>query len=211
MKTIQKIKIGIATLAAALMLSYGTAIAQTKATVEVIKSTETGKTYIRPSLSYKLPGEIKGYSFEELYSDRTMFGKTSLTKSITDEQGLLMQAIYGTAPKTTIGAGLYSKIPSPNGTFVKVHYVPFWIDMDGKKVDKSIIGYFASINLPLDLKLSSFGELDVSKSPKWTYGEIGLEKKITDDMTISYQPALIGKGKVTPTLEHRIDLKIKLK
>lgn len=179
-------------------------------TVEAITSLETGDSYLRPTISYQLPESVKGSSFHEFYEDGTHFGKTTLEKGITDDQGIKIQAKYGSHMPTKTGAGFYTKIPSPDDTFVKVSYIPLWLDLHGKKQDSQIFGYYVSVYLPLDMKLSSFGEIDIQQQ-KWTYGELGLEKKITDDLSISYQPSLTGDGDIIPKPEHRIDIKYKLK
>lgn len=210
-KLTKKFKTAIAGLVLAAGIAATPTQAQSSASLEAIKSMETGKTYFRPTITYTLPGDVQGMTFHEFYQDKTHFGKTSLTKKITDEQALMLQAVYGTAPDFKAGIGISTKIPTPQGTFAKAYFIPLWMKEGGIDKDRSIVGYFASADLPLGMKIHSFGEIDISgKSPKWAYGEIGLEKQLTKDLSVSYQPALRGTGSVVPELEHRLDIKYRL-
>lgn len=210
-KLTKKAKTIIAGIALAAGLNLSPVNAQTNASLEAITSLEQNNTYLRPTIIYNLGNEIKGMTFHEFYQDKTHFGKTTLSKNVTDEQALMLQAIYGTFPQTTAGIGVSSVIPSPKGTFAKIYFVPLWANSEGINQDRSIVGYYVSANLPLGMKFHSFGEINVAeKNPKWGYGEIGIEKNITEDLSISYQPALYGTGLVTPALEHRVDIKYRL-
>ncbi|MEK6933040.1 MAG: hypothetical protein AABW56_04590 [Nanoarchaeota archaeon] len=184
---------------------------QVDGSIEGIKSFEPKQSYMRPSTSYKLPLELEGFSFMEFYQDESYFGKTTLDKSIVGDLGVTGQAIHGSGFDDKYGIGLSQVISTSEKAFLKVHVYPLWIDSKGKSVkDGTTLGYFGSLKLPFDLELSSFGDWKIGpKGLEWDYGEISLEKKLTDKLSASYIPALKSKDKggAIPRLEQRIGLK----
>ena len=203
--------IGAFSLASALLPMK--AKSQINGNVEGIKSFEAGKSYIRPNLFYDLPLGIKGYTFGEFYEDGdNHFIKTNLTKNIYGNFNARAQIINGTNLTDKIGIGPDVVIPTPEKIFAKMYFIPAFIDPKAKKIDnRSILGYFVSADLPLGFKSLSFGEINVAgkNGVEWAYGEIGLEKEILKDISLSYNPALRndGVGKAVPRLEHRATAK----
>lgn len=215
MKAMKQAKTTLATIALAIGLSAGVAKAQVGGSVEGIKSFEPGQSYVRPTVTFQLPEDIKGSSFLELYGEKGYFGKTTLSKQVEGPVSALVQAVYGSSFDTRYGVGASIGGQIADGVYAKAHIIPFWVDDEAKlQKYKSVVGYYIGADLPLDMKLSSFGEikLDGEKGPEWAYGEIELQKKITEAISVSYQPALKmeRKGQVTPTLEHRVAIKVKL-
>lgn len=186
--------------------------AQINANLEGINSFEEGKSYFRPNLFYNLPGDIKGFTFGEFYQNGNHFVKTNLTRNIDENFGVKAQIVAGSGFNNHAGIGLTANVPTPSKTFAQVYFIPAYIDMKAKRVDdKSILGYFVSVDLPLGFKASSFGDINLrgKNGAEWSYGELGLEKEILKNLSLSYNPALKNKevGKVTPRLEQRVTAK----
>jgi len=213
MKFMKKTKLTLAGLILATGLGLGSLRAQTSGSFEYIKSLDKADHYFRPTVTFTLPVDVKGMSFGEFYKDGTVYTKTTLSKPVTKNFGAMEQTITFSGAETKFGLGAYAILPMPKNMFAKTYIVPTWITDKGQKVNSTIAGYFVSAKLPLDITLSSFGEVDLSAEggPKWSYGEIGIEKKITDNLSVSYQPALKNQGKLLPAVEHRIELKYLLK
>jgi len=174
--------------------------------VRYIHSEINQNSYVQSNQFYKLPQKIRGFAFLDFSKSNGYYGKTSLEKEIYKGINLKNQTIHCNEPLTQTGLGIsakpISKIP------LKLSYLPIWIDKQGKKVDKNILGYYFALDIPLGLSLSGFGEWDVSNNPKWTYGEIELKREIKKRVSLSYNPALKSDGDASPKLENRISLAI---
>ncbi len=184
--------------------------------IEFIKSLEPKHSYVRPNATYTLPAGIKGYTFAELYSDgNSYFSKTNLTKSLTDNVAIMGQGVTGSGFDDHAGLGVSATIPTPENTFAKAYIIPTYVASDGSSVkNKTVAGFYAEANLPLDFKVSSFGEVNITgtKGAEWMYGELNVEKKF-DNVSVSYNPALLNKkpGTMIPTIEHRFTVKYTFK
>ena len=210
MKTLQKIAGGIA-LAGALV--FGHANAQNKLYAEAIKSEKENSSYFRGNANYNLPADIKGYTCGEFYGDgNSYFSKTTLSRNIHGNFGVQTQAVVGSGLTDRLSVGPNVVIPTSEGTFAKMYWMPAWITAaKGKKVEnRSMLGYFVSANLPLGFTASSFGELNIAgkNGAEWGYGEISVGREIADRLRVSYNPALKnnGIGEAVPKLEHRLNL-----
>jgi hypothetical protein len=198
------------------LLPMKNANAQLSGSMEAIKSFKPKQSYVRPQLFYDLPADIKGFTFLEFYQDgNSYFGRTNLTKEITKGIGLRAEAIHGSGFPDNYGLGLDATI-SNEKVFANLYLTPFFVNNKLKKIENKVLsGYFASMKLPFDLQLSSFGEwnLNGKDGVEWTYGELNLEKKLNKNLSVSYNPALKNKGvgKVIPRLEHRITAKYTFK
>lgn len=208
--TFKKTLIGIP-LAGALL--FGQANAQHKISAEAIKSEKENSSYFRGNANYNLPSDVKGYTFGEFYSNGdSYFSKTTLSKAVYDRFGVQAQAVIGSGLTDRLSIGPNAVLPTPEGTFAKMYWMPTWITAEkGRKVsNRSMLGYFVSADLPLDFTASSFGELNIAgkNGAEWGYGEISLGRKLADKLTLSYNPALKnrGSGEAMPQLEHRINL-----
>ncbi len=193
-----------------LLLGGARSKAQVDANVEAIKSFKPEKSYIRSNMFYKLPLDIKGYTFMEFYPDESNFGKTTISKDVVDKVGIMSQAVHGTGFDDMYGLGIKTELPMPEKGFAEVYIAPVWIDSKGKHVEnRNVAGYFATISLPLDLQLSSFGEVNLAGPSRveWNYGEISIEKPIDKHLSIAYNPALQPEGGLVPSLEHRVTAK----
>lgn len=171
-----------------------------------IHSEKNQNSYIQTNQFYKLPLNIKGFTFLDFSKNNGYYGKTSLEEEVYSGINLKSQTIHCNEPLTQIGLGIsakpISKIP------FKIIYLPFWLDKQGEKVNKTILGYYGSLNIPGGLTLSGFGEWDISDKPKWTYGELELKKEIAKGIDLSYNPALKKDGNAIPKLEHRISCSV---
>jgi hypothetical protein len=196
------------------LLPMKNANAQISGSIDAVMSSKHKKSYMRPCLSYELPGGIKGFSFLEFYKNanekeaKPYFGRTNLTKEIVKGLGLRADATHGSGGLNTYGLGLNATIPNKT-VFANLYFVPFWRNGKLQKVEnKTLAGYFAKTELPFGLELSSFGEwnLNGKNGVEWTYGELNLEKKLNKNLSVSYNPALKnrGAGKPIPKLEHRV-------
>jgi hypothetical protein len=190
--------------------------AQLSGSMEAIKSFKPKQSYIRPCFFYDLPANIKGFTFLEFYQDgNSFFGRTKLTKEVVKGIGLRADIVHGSGFPNNYGLGLNVDIPGKN-VFTNFYLTPFLVDNKLKKVENKVLsGYFASIKLPFDIQLSSFGEwnLNGKNGVEWTYGELNLEKKLNKNLSVSYNPALKnrGAGKPIPRLEHRVTAKYTFK
>lgn len=185
--------------------------AQVNGTVEHIQSEESENTYLRGNFFYGLPGGINGYSFVELYrGDNGFFGKTMLTKKLTDELGLKVEALHSNSPLTQVGVGACVDVPMPEGSSLNIKGLPVYFDENGVVDDKAVIGYSGSVKLPGDFKLSSFGEINVGAKggPEWGYGEIFLGREL-GNIIVGYNPALKNDGDLSPRLEHRVTVGVR--
>jgi len=190
--------------------------AQLSGSIDAVMSSKHKKSYMRPCLSYNLPGGIKGFTFLEFYKNanegeaKPYFGRTKLTKEVIKGLGLRVGATHGSGGPNTYGLGLNATIPNKT-VFANFHFVPFWVNGKLKGVeDKALAGYFVkSTKLPFGLEASSFGEwnLNGKDGVGWTYGELNIEKFLDKNkkISIAYNPALKnrGPGKPVPKLEHR--------
>jgi len=213
MKNVLKTLRNIALIATGVGIMASSNVSAQNLDAEAIKSLKPGSSYGRINASYKLPAEINGYTFGEFYSDGdSYFSKTALTKPVLGNVSVMGQIWNGTGMTDHAGIGVSAIIPTQEKTFAKAYIIPKYVASTGKAVDnKSVAGYYAEANLPLDMKISSFGEinLDGTKGPEWMYGELNLEKKLTDNISVSYNPALQKKsaGNLQPVIENRFTLK----
>ncbi|MCF7872010.1 hypothetical protein K9L97_03165 [Candidatus Woesearchaeota archaeon] len=215
MELMKKAKIGIAGLVLALGLATTPLKAQSTTEIEGIKSFEAGKSYVRPTVGFELPGEIKGSSFLEIYGEKGYYGKTTLSKQVEGPISIIGQGVYGSGFDTRYGIGASVGGKITDGIYAKAHIIPLYVDDQGKVQDhKGVAGYYIGADLPLDMKISSFGEirLDGGKGPEWAYGELSLSKELSDKLSVMYQPALKmhKQGDLKPKIEHRIAMKYKL-
>lgn len=211
-KTIRNL-IGAGIIGLASLFPMKNANAQISGDIEGIKSFESEQSYFRPNIFYDLPLGIKGYTFGEFYEDgNSHFIKTNLTRNIHGNLGAKAQVICGSNLTDKIGVGLDVVIPMPEKTFARMYFIPAFIDTKAKKIDnRSIVGYFVSADLPLGFKALSFGEINVGaeNGAEWAYGEVGLEREVLKNLSLSYNPALKnnGTGKAVPRLEQRVTAK----
>jgi hypothetical protein len=194
-------------------ITMATSVKAQNMDVEAIKSFTPNKSYGRTNAYYKLPGEINGYTFLEVYSDGdSYFSKTALTKNIVDAVSGMVQTVNGSGFNDQVGVGASVVIPTQEKTFAKAYIIPAYMSSDGKLVEnKAITGFYAETEITPTLKASAFGEINIAGKPQWTYGEINLEQKLGENISASYNPALNGKGNLLPQIEHRIAVKYTFK
>ena len=214
MKTFSKIAAGISILYA---LATPVKSQVNDFNAESIKSFEKNSSYLRLNGDFKLPLDFKANGFVELYPDDFAFGKGFYSKLNLDKKILgtdlgdisaRTQLVTGTDAADIFGLGInYSK--AFDNAFVSAYWLPFWNDTRlSHQGNNNIIGFYASDDL-LGVKLSGFGYVNLSgtKGVEWGYGEIDVERPLTDNLSIAYNPTLRDIGKLSPKLEHRITLK----
>ena len=144
------------------------------------------------NIFYQLPADISGYWFTEFYQDGTIFGKNMLSKKIDNIASVVDQTVFGTGmpAKTGLGFSLEGPGPASNMMF-KMYLIPLYLNTNGKtEKNYTILGYCFETKLPLDFKLSGFGEWNMGKTNwAWNYGEANLEKSL-GIISVSYNPAL---------------------
>ena len=177
--------------------------------IGVLANRNNRDSYAEANVFYKLPGEVKGYTFMDLYNDGSSgyFGKTELTKSIGKNLALRTQVVHGNEFATEAGLGLKLTVPGlPKSTFATVYAMPLWANSNGREGNECKVGYFISQDLPANFYASSYGEANVSAAngATWGYGEIELGKKF-GNWKVGLDVALnsAGDGKLAPALEAR--------
>jgi hypothetical protein len=207
-------KIAASTILATSLLMPIKAIAQSKSSIDAIFHQDQKASYLRLNTSYDAPGKIKGYTAMEMYLDgKGYFGKTTLTKSLSDSISAKAVITHANEPLTQVGIGATMKVPTPKKTSLSFTLLPLWTDKKGDYVDHKVIaGYAIGADLGKGWSVSSFGETNVAAKggPQWAYGEMSVAKKITDKLSVSYNPALRYSGTIVPKLEHRISTTLKL-
>ena len=206
----QKVKKICAGAALVAGLSQGAIQAQPAVHIEARESLEHPESFVRTNIFHDVK-DLKGYTFIDLYGPHGYFGKTTLSKQIKGPLSSIVQAVYGSDFETKYGAGLSLESTLGESAFGKVHIIPAWTTKaEFRDVMKPTVGYFVTVDLPKGFTLSSFGEATIGKKSEWKYGEITLEKKLSDKVSVRYHPALRSQGKLKPRYEHGIGIKVKL-
>jgi len=209
------LRIGLATLVAAIgltMATSGSAYAQSSGSVEGIKSNEPHNSYVRMNGSTTLPGDVKLGGFSEFYSDgNSYFAKGTMSRNIMGPVSGITQLIAGTGTPTRAGPGLALGGPVADGITAKVYAIPAFINAQGKTVDNlSIAGFGAGASLGSGFSLGGFGEVNLSnpQGASWTYGELNLTYTVSDQVSVSANPALRNAhaGSVIPAVEPRVSV-----
>ncbi len=172
-------------------------------------------SYAEINHSTKLPNGTSVSGFMDLYrNDAGYFGKTVVEQSLTDRLNLRSHVMHINEPLSQAGVGASYRLPTPQGTFAKVSFLPYFVDTKGEQVDdKQIAAYFVQATLPFNSQIFSFGEINVdgTDGPQWAYGEVELAKNIGDRVSIGANLQLNGKGagKMTPEAIPRIAARVK--
>jgi len=212
MKKIGKIKSFVAGGLVALALAVSTPVrAESKNYADFFLSEKEGMSHVKVNQLYSLPGNIRSYSYVELYADR-YFGKSMLSKSLSDIIALRMDVFHINEPFTSAGLGLGITVPLPKDYSASFRVLPLWFDKKGNYIpDKVVVRCDAGFKPGSGWSLNAFGEVNVAakEGPVWGYGELQLAKEISDDVMVKYNIALRSKGELAPQLENRIGLSIK--
>lgn len=174
---------------------------------------ETTGSYARAEGFYKLPGDIKGYTFVDLNKDgKGYFGKTALQKEIVNGISARARVIHANDLVSKVGLGANIELPSPKNTKLNLRPMPIWVDADGNRVEnESRVGYFATANLPYGICASSFGDWNVASKDgvQWGYGEVEVSKDLGHGVSAGYNASLTNDGDATPDANHRAAVKVK--
>jgi len=200
----------------------------------IVGSNESAyNTYVRPNLFYNLPGGISGYNWTEVYTDGTICGRNTLSKTIVGKLGAENQFLYNTkglwgmtdVAKTGVGLD-YTFTPTKN-ILIKPYFTPVLFNSKGIVENTSITGvYFTAKPFPntkilKNITVSGFGEMNFSAkvdendngttkddklNPEWSYGELCVNYTFTPHSAVEYVPSLTNKGAGVPApkVNHRI-------
>lgn len=170
----------IATLAALIATS---SIAKGQGNVEAASMpSENGSSRARINLFYELPGDVKGYTFTDLY-ETGYLSKSNLTKSLGNTNlSARSEVKLSNYFDNHAGIGLEYKFARENSSFVgSFKALPLWVDKSGLVEKTGTVGFFLrkKWNLPkkYELEASTFGEMNMlsekkgKTSPSWGYGE----------------------------------------
>ncbi len=173
---------------------------------------ETTASYVEPNFFYSLPGNIKVHSWGILYrKGKGYHGETNGEKFLSHGFNLKGQVQYKNTLLNRIGFGFSRQVPFlPKDIFLKLTLLPLWVDKEGHNSETCEIAYFVKINLPFELSLSSFGDLNFlhEDGVRWGYGEICFLRTIYKNLAVSYNPALNNQDKWYPEIEHRFTCQI---
>lgn len=183
----------------------------------VAEKAESGTPTSYPEINYslKLPFSIKATGYMDFYDkNQGYFGKTIVEKGITDKLSLRAHTYQINEPFSNLGVGASFVLPTPKGLFLKVSYIPFWINSRGEEIrNKQIVGLSASVDLPHDLSLWAFGEVNpvAVKGTQWSYGEIELAKTFGKRFSVgaNIQLNCKGPGKLEPEVIPRLAMRLK--
>jgi len=179
--------------------------------LELIKSKQDEKSFVRPTITKPISEKMSITGFLELYGDgESYYGKTTASYKLNSFLSGIAQVNYGNGFNNRYGLGL-----AVTGQFdklrLKAYTIPQFWEIDGKRVPRSIVGYSFGLELPYDFKLSGFGDINLNgkKGAEWSYGEIGLEKMLSKEISIGYNAGLYRKevGKLLPQIDHKISAK----
>ena len=156
--------------------------------IEIIQGINSGKSdttdpaqsFYRMNTTYNLPLDVRGLSFTE-YHDNVdgFFGKTTISRSITDNLEADVQFEYGNGYKQQL-AGIAGSIAKEK-YFAAVHV------LKSLNSNQLMIGYFATFNPIEKLTVESFGDENMPlqttlKKPSWNYGETSILYKISEKL-----------------------------
>lgn len=170
----------------ALLVCASSLIGQVSGDVKYLQPIEGKGAYSEVNAFYGLPFGARGYTFMD-FNEGNYYGKTFVTKAL-GEKGLALktETMHANETMTQTGAGVQFNLPAiPNVNYANLNYLPAFVGKDGKVVRddkgimKSALGYAASVNLPGEVELSSFGQVVIGDKAKWSYGEVEARKNIT--------------------------------
>lgn len=179
--------------------------------LEGVLSGENEKTFVRPTIIKSLTKQLQINDYIEFYGDgNTYYGKATASYNVWHNFSAVMQMLYGTGFDNRYAAGLSVKYQLGNLRF-KLHALPNFWEIDGRDVHRSIIGGSSSLDIPHKFKFGAFGEvnLDGKDGSEWSYGELSLERKIRQDISVGYNAGLYRRnvGNTIPEINHRLMIK----
>jgi hypothetical protein len=181
--------------------------ANAQSNFEYIQTDSKETSRFRPNLYYKLPLEVKGYSFLELYmGGQNYLGQTFLTKSIKGIFGVEVHAYYSTFFEDYIGVGPTIAIPTKDSTTVfTLSLMPAFVSFKGNYQSNYILGEFVffkefKFHSIGTWRINSFGIINFAAKggPAWEYGECYIEKPIGQHFYLGAGANLLCNGKWYP-------------
>jgi len=175
--------------------------------VGYMRSENPQTSYVETSVDYGLPGDVKANTFLDVYNDGGYFGKTTLTRKITNWLNARARAIHGNEYFSQAGIGVEAKIPMPNKMFAKLMFMPLWHDGDAPVKNKANAEYVVGADLGKGFDACAWGRINVAdpEGPTWCAGGISLYKhagkwKIGYDANLNSR----GAGDLSSKIEHRL-------
>jgi hypothetical protein len=180
--------------------------------IEAIAATNPAqKDYVRTNVAYELPGDIKGFSFVEWYSDDSHFGRTNLSKELASTEEVSIQAKSSTLHKDdkpdaySLGVGASTQFGDVK---VSGYVLPLWMEQ-GEITGE--VRYGASAGTGFETALGkgyASGFVEFSNDA-FLYGEASLGLNLTDKVSVEYNPMLEGNGDMIPGVEHRVQVELR--
>lgn len=158
---------------------------------------------------YSLPGDVKGGTWLELHQGR-YYAESNFKRRIVQGLNLKAQTNHPDDLVGRIGLGTSTEIPVSKGS-AEITVFPVFLNGNGKRINRSEINYFASVDLPYNVTASSFGEWTLQKGLEWIYGELELERSVTDNLSMGWNIPLRNPkgGKLPSGFGHRVTVKAK--
>lgn len=190
------------------------AVAFGQSSIEYLQTDEASTSRIRPNLYYDLPLGIEGFTFIEFYTDKSSeyYGETYLTKNVIGMFGVRADIFHTSLFEDVIGFGIYADIVSNDNLFFQLKYIPAYFEFRGIERWKrfGVLGYCLAWDFtanPLGRwQLNSFADFNIH-AQELSYGEIYLDKYVTDDFLIGLGADLRTIGEAAPEAKLGIDLK----
>lgn len=181
------------------------------ANVKYFQTLKGKGSYPEVNVLYTLPGEVKGYSWMDRFSDGSYTGQTQLTKEAVKNVSGMVQFEHGNRPLSWTGLGAMFNIPVKDG-YANVKVLPLWINSQREVTPgKGLVGYAygksfdGMLNGALNgWRFDAFGEINVTSSRgkesskgkrnmEMSYGECELTRQILG-LRVGLSTALIPNG-----------------
>jgi hypothetical protein len=169
--------------------------------MQYLQTAEKQTSRIRPTLSYTLPGEVKGFSFIELYNDKSGYlSNTVLQKQIVPKTNLASMIGVSNFKNNSLALGAtYTPVKNKN-TMVQLGMYPLNLTKEGRTKNLNIATYAVNQQLGKGFSVSSFGQVNVATAT-WMYGEAALKKSLdnfVEGLTLGAGCDLRSEGKPLP-------------
>jgi hypothetical protein len=182
------------------------------ANAEVIRANPNRLSSVRANAFYELPGNVNSYTFADFYSDGdSFFGKSIHDRELIGRINAACEVAFGNGFPNRYSLGVSLNLPTPEGSFSSLKYLPLSANKEGIIRDTSIIGYTAGASLPLGLDLFSFGDHSIERGKfKWGYSEVDITKPIGRNLELGVRGIFTGNGTSKPDAHAGAFLRFKI-
>lgn len=140
-----------------------------KNSIEVFQGPKT--SFKRLNIFYTLPFETSAYTFVD-FNDNGFYVKTTTNTPIYKGTGLRTKAKHSNNFDDQINIGLEQKI-NYKGINASFRALPLGLDKSGIIKDHFLFSYSLNKTFPgINLKVGSFGEMNIKNGISWNYGEL---------------------------------------